>query len=158
MMKQSTSSLAMVPKRNVLSRRQGVTVLEWLMLLGLVFGFGVVLVTGAMRAPMMKKAQQTRTELEEIERALLEGADEKNWQVGKEVEFDDLRPLIRKKFKRMLKEGRDPLGNAYGLFEVGSLPGVPDASYERFEEVVPDGFWTPYGPASEKRPALDRDF
>jgi len=128
------------------------------MLLGLVIGFGVVLVTGALRAPMMKKAQQTRTELEEIERAMAVAAADQGWENGRDVRFDELRPVVRKKFKRLLKEGADPLGNGYERLVVGQLPGVPDASFERFSEVVPDGFWSPYGPASEVRPALEREF
>ena len=128
------------------------------MLLGLVVGFAVLLLVGALRAPMMKKAQKTRTELEEIERALVVTARQMRWEDGRPVSFDELKPEIRKKFKRLLESGTDPLDNAYAGLVVGQLPGVPEESFAEFLEVVPDGFWEPYGAEGETRKAIFRDY
>lgn len=157
-MNPSVSLLPELSGREARRRRQGVTRLEWLMLLGLVVGFAVLLVAGALRSPMMKKAQKTRTELEEIERALVVTAREKRWQDGRAVDFEELKPEIRKKFKRLLEGGSDPLGNAYEGIVVGQLPGVPEDSFGEFSEVVPDGFWEPYGSAAEARMGIPRDY
>ena len=128
------------------------------MLLTILCLFAVVLVAGARREETVEDARSIRTELEEIERSMIVLAERNGWEDGREVTIDELLPEVRTKFKRLHKTKADALGNAYGPFWIGQLPGLPDASHAELDGKVSAGYWDPYGKQSESRDGIYRNY
>lgn len=128
------------------------------MLLTILCGFAVVLVVGAMREETVRTAHSIRTELEEIERSMVVLAEKNDWEDGREVTMQDLLPEVRSKFKRLHRTEADALGNPYGPFRIGLLPGVPAASFTELEGKIDPGYWNPFARQGDTREGIYREF
>ena len=73
------------------------------------------------------KADRLQRELEAIELAVAELAEERELESGTEVAFEDYGPYLRKAGlpKRLREEGKDQLGASFGPQRVGE-PAVAD--------------------------------
>lgn len=106
----------------------------------------------------MDAARSIRTELEEIERAMVVLAERNDWEDGREVTIEDLMPELRSKFKRLHRTKADVFGNPYGPFRIGMLPGVPDASFVELDGKIDPGYWNPFSKQSDSREGIYREF
>jgi len=128
------------------------------MLLTILFGFAAVLIAGARREDTVEAARSIRSELEEIERSMVVLAEKNDWEDGREVTIENLMPEVRSKFKRLHKTKADVLGNPYGPFRIGLLPGVPDQSFVDLDGKIDPGYWDPYSKHSDTREGIYREF
>lgn len=122
----------------------GMTFLEWLALAALVAGFGVVLATGAKRAPMVDDARTLKNELEEIDRAIR--VAETSGQKPADGVWDppEFLPLLREKFTRLRESGLDPFGNPYPPVPAGARPTVAPQTLQSLQGQLDPSFWRPF--------------
>lgn len=123
---------------------RGMTVWEWLAILGLAACFGYVLAEGARRAPVVDKARVLKNDLEEIDRAIREaeaGGGRPEDGVWDPAEF---RPLVREKFQRIREQGVDPFGHPFAPVPYQGRPMVPPATTLELAGVVHESFWSPF--------------
>ena len=123
------------------------TVWEWLAILAVVIGFGVVLNTGYRRAPQVNDARTLKNELEEIDRVIRKAEAAGSKPADGSWDPPEYLPLVREQFTRMRETGNDPFGNPYPPVPLGCRPAVAEETIAALGTTIDATFWSPFPPA-----------
>jgi type II secretory pathway pseudopilin PulG len=130
-------------KRSALSHQQrlgGFSLLELLMVIGLIGLLAFVLLPGRQRAGLQEKARQAREDLHELHTAVEAVRMHSPAPDGVPVSHATLKPYL-KKGSRLAEAPIDPFGNPYHNLIFGQKPRISTQTEEYLKNVLPAGFW-----------------
>ena len=128
---------------NPLRRRGGFTLVEIMIVAGVISLLAAIAVPGFMRARKRTQATRILEDLRLIDAAISQYAVETNKVAGSHPVFSDLQPYL-KKGSPLYNTSRNVLGHRYRNFTVDSLPRVPNRSMTALSDVADTAFWSPY--------------
>src|SRR6476620_11862759 len=127
------------------TRRAGFTLVEIMIVVGIISLLAVLALPGLLRARKRAQASRVKDDLRLIEAAVDQYAIETQRQPGWVVSVPDWTAYLKKE-TLLCTTGKDLLGHDFGPQTVDQIPTVPSASYAQLADVADDGFWAPYTP------------
>ena len=131
--------------RSQLTRPAGFTLVEIMIVVGIITLLAALALPGMLRARKRAQASRVKDDLRLIEAAVDQYAIETQRQPGAVVSVPDWTAYLKKE-TQLCTTGRDVLGHDYGTQTVDQIPIVPSATYAALSDVADDGFWVPFGP------------
>ena len=131
--------------RSQLTRPAGFTLVEIMIVVGIITLLAALAIPGFLRARKRAQAPRVKDDLRLIEAAVDQYAIETQRQPGAIVSVADWTACL-KKGTQLCTTGKDVLGNDFGSQTVDQIPIVPPATYAVLSDVADDGFWAPFGP------------
>src|SRR6476620_11563382 len=135
------------------TRRAGFTLVEIMIVVGIISLLAVLALPGMLRARKRAQATRVKDDLRLIEAAVDQYAIETQRQPGWVVSVPDWTAYLKKE-TLLCTTGRDVLGHDFGAQTVDQIPTVPSATYAQLADVADDGFWAPYTPSDGHRPKI----
>ena len=127
------------------TRRAGFTLVEIMIVVGIITLLAVLALPGMLRARKRAQASRVKDDLRLIEAAVDQYAIETQRQSGAVVSVTDWTAYLKKE-TLLCTTGKDLLGHDFGSQTVDQIPIVPSATYVTLSDVADDGFWAPFGP------------
>ena len=126
-------------------RRAGFTLVEIMIVVGIIALLAVLALPGLLRARKRAQASRIKDDLRLIEAAVDQYAIETQRQPGAVVSVTDWTAYLKKE-TQLSTTGKDVLGHDFGSQTVDQIPIVPPETYAALSDVADDGFWAPFGP------------
>ena len=127
------------------TRRAGFTLVEIMIVVGIISLLAVLALPGLLRARKRAQASRVKDDLRLIEAAVDQYAIETQRQPGAVVSVTDWTAYLKKE-TLLCTTGKDMLGHDFGSQTVDQIPIVPSATYAALSDVADDGFWAPFTP------------
>ena len=124
-------------------RRSGFSLLEVLMVIGIIALVASIAVPNYQRVRRRSQATKILNDLKLIDSAVEAYALEFNKTHGAAVSFDDLRPYL-KQGSQIYQAGADLFGNVYGPYSVDYIPKVSNVTFNQLSDVADASFWSPF--------------
>lgn len=131
--------------RNIRTRSAGFTLVEIMIVVGIITLLASLAVPGMLRARKRAQASRIKDDLRLIEAAVDQYAIETQRQPGWIVSVSDWTAYLKTE-TQLWTTGKDLLGHDFGSQTVDQTPIVPPQTYAALSDVADDGFWAPYGP------------
>ena len=131
--------------RSQLTRPAGFTLVEIMIVVGIITLLAALAIPGFLRARKRAQASRVKDDLRLIEAAVDQYAIETQRQPGAIVSVADWTAYL-KQGTQLCTTGKDVLGNDFGSQTVHQIPIVPPATYAALSDVADNGFWAPFGP------------
>lgn len=129
----------------IAGRRHGFTLLEVLIVVGIIALIAAIAVPAYQRMRKRTQAVMVKEDLRMIDDSIGQWAFENNKAGGATVVFDSLKPYLKVN-SPLYSTGADLFGNLYGpTFTVSTYPKPPLATYQTLSDAVDSTFWSPYG-------------
>lgn len=130
--------------RHAAWRPRGFTLLEIMIVLGLVALAAILAIPSYQRARKRTQAVSVKSDLKILDDALAQWAVEFNKANGATADFSALRPYI-KPATPLYVTGADVFGNVFGpTFTVGAPLCPPAATFEALSDIAEPAFWSPF--------------
>jgi prepilin-type N-terminal cleavage/methylation domain-containing protein len=127
------------------TRRAGFTLVEIMIVVGIITLLAVLALPGLLRARKRAQASRVKDDLRLIEAAVDQYAIETQRQPGAVVSVTDWTAYLKKE-TLLCTTGKDLLGHDFGSQTVDQIPIVPSETYAALSDVADDGFWAPFAP------------
>ena len=127
------------------TRRAGFTLVEIMIVVGIISLLAVLALPGLLRARKRAQASRVKDDLRLIEAAVDQYAIETQRQPGAVVSVTDWTAYLKRE-TLLCTTGKDLLGHDFGPQTVDQIPTVPSATYAQLADVADDGFWAPFTP------------
>jgi prepilin-type N-terminal cleavage/methylation domain-containing protein len=128
-----------------LTRRAGFTLVEIMIVVGIITLLATLALPGLLRARKRAQASRVKDDLRLIEAAIDQYAIETQRQPGAVVSVSDWTAYLKKE-TQLCTTGKDVLGHDFGAQTVDQIPIVPSETYAALADVADDGFWAPFVP------------
>jgi prepilin-type N-terminal cleavage/methylation domain-containing protein len=128
-----------------LTRRAGFTLVEIMIVVGIITLLATLALPGLLRARKRAQASRVKDDLRLIEAAVDQYAIETQRQPGAFVSVSDWTAYLKKE-TQLCTTGKDVLGHDFGAQTVDQIPIVPSETYAALADVADDGFWAPFVP------------
>jgi prepilin-type N-terminal cleavage/methylation domain-containing protein len=128
-----------------LTERAGFTLVEIMIVVGVIALLAVLALPGAIRARKRAQASRVKDDLRLIEAAVDQYSVETYRQPGAVVSVADWTAYLKKE-THLCTTGQDVLGHDFGPQTVDQIPTVPPETYTQLADVADDGFWAPFSP------------
>jgi len=126
-----------------LNRHTGFTLVEIIIVIGVITLLAAIAVPGFLRARRRAQASQVKGDLRLIEAAVDQYAIDTNKPSGALVEVPDWTAYV-KPGTRLYTTGEDVIGNDFGPQTVDEMPMVPFETYIELGDIADDAFWEPF--------------
>ena len=127
------------------TRRAGFTLVEIMIVVGIITLLAVLALPGLLRARKRAQASRVKDDLRLIEAAVDQYAIETQRQSGSVVSVTDWTAYLKKE-TLLSTTGKDVLGHDFGSQTADQIPIVPSETYAALSDVADDGFWAPFAP------------
>ena len=127
------------------TRRAGFTLVEIMIVVGIITLLAALAIPGFLRARKRAQASRVKDDLRLIEAAVDQYAIETQRQPGAVVSIADWTAYLKKE-TLLCTTGKDLLGHDFGAQTVDQIPIVPSETYAALSDVADDGFWAPFVP------------
>jgi len=127
------------------TRRAGFTLVEIMIVVGIITLLAALAIPGFLRARKRAQASRVKDDLRLIEAAVDQYAIETQRQPGAVVSIADWTAYLKRE-THLCTTGRDVLGHDFGAQTVDQIPIVPSETYAVLSDVADDGFWAPFAP------------
>ena len=127
------------------TRRAGFTLVEIMIVVGIISLLAVLALPGLLRARKRAQASRVKDDLRLIEAAVDQYAIETQRQPGAVVSVTDWTAYLKRE-TLLCTTGKDLLGHDFGSQTVDQIPIVPSETYAALSDVADDGFWAPFTP------------
>ena len=127
------------------TRRAGFTLVEIMIVVGIITLLAALAIPGFLRARKRAQASRVKDDLRLIEAAVDQYAIETQRQPGEVVPVADWTAYLKRE-TQLCATGKDVLGHDFGSQTVDQIPTVPPATYATLSDVADDGFWAPFAP------------
>jgi len=127
------------------TRRAGFTLVEIMIVVGIITLLAVLALPGLLRARKRAQASRVKDDLRLIEAAVDQYAIETQRQPGSVVSVADWTAYLKTE-THLCTTGKDVLGHDFGSQTVDQIPIVPSETYAALSDVADDGFWAPFAP------------
>jgi prepilin-type N-terminal cleavage/methylation domain-containing protein len=124
-------------------RRFGFTLVEIMIVVGVIALLAAIATPGFLRARKRTQASRVLEDLRLIDHAIDQYAVETNKLAGMHPTFTDLKVYVKTN-ARLYNTGRDIFNRRYGPFTVDSSPHVPVRTFNALSDVADTDFWSPY--------------
>jgi len=131
--------------KSKISRRHGFSLIEIMIAVTLITLISAIAVPNLFRARKRSQATHILEDLRIIDNAIDQYAVENDKSPTAAVEWNDLKPFIKKGTRLAEGNSTDVLGNYFihGVIQDGV--SISRASYENLQDIIPAEFWSPYG-------------
>ena len=126
------------------SSRAGFTLIEVVLVIGIILMMIVILVPGLLHNSRRKHANAVRFEMKLLDCALQQYALQTEKKSGVAVTFEDLKKHLPPDSRLVKTNGIDSLGNPFVKFVVGTPIRVPTKSAQQLDSVADPAFWADY--------------
>jgi prepilin-type N-terminal cleavage/methylation domain-containing protein len=133
-----------MPLLSAVRARRGFTIIEIIVVVIIIALMLIIIVPHIFNEAKVRKAEQVRKDLVELNTAVEHFALDNGKVAGAEVQYDDIRKYLDPKGNAYRGNGRDVFGNEYGPFMVGSPPLVPVDTAQKLSGVAGPEFWSPF--------------
>ena len=127
-----------------LTARAGFTLVEIMIVVGIITLLAAIAVPGFLRARKRAQASRVKDDLRLID-AAVEQYPLETHKPGSVVSVADWTAFLKKE-TQLCTTGKDVLGHDFGPQTVDQIPTVPPETYAQLADVADDGFWAPFGP------------
>ena len=127
------------------TRRAGFTLVEIMIVVGIITLLAALAIPGFLRARKRAQASRVKDDLRLIEAAVDQYAIETQRQPGSVVSVADWTAYLKTE-THLCTTGKDVLGHDFGSQTVDQIPTVPPETYAQLADVADDGFWAPFTP------------
>lgn len=124
-------------------RRGGFTLVEIMIVVGIIALLAAICVPGFLRARKRSQATIVLEDLRLLDHAIDQYAIDTGKPSGMHPVFSDLKDYLKRN-ERLYNTGRDLFNRRYGPFTVDSLPTVPRRTLTALSDVADTAFWSPY--------------
>ena len=124
--------------------RTGFTLIEVILVLGIILMFIVILVPGLVHSSRRNHAKAVRYEMKLLDKALHQYALQTGKKTGAPATFEDLKKYLDPQSRLVKFKGRDSMGNPFGAFVVDTPIKVPAQSARSLDSVADPAFWADY--------------
>jgi prepilin-type N-terminal cleavage/methylation domain-containing protein len=124
-------------------RRFGFTLVEIMIVVGVIALLAAIATPGFLRARRRTQATRVLEDLRLLDHAIDQYAVETNQAAGMNPVFSDLKVYVKSN-TRLYNTGRDIFNRRYGPFTVDNLPQVPRRTFIALSDVADTDFWSPY--------------
>jgi len=124
-------------------RRFGFTLVEIMIVVGVIALLAAIAAPGFLRARRRTQATRVLEDLRLLDHAIDQYAVETNQAAGMNPVFSDLKVYVKSN-TRLYNTGRDIFNRRYGPFTVDNLPQVPRRTFIALSDVADTDFWSPY--------------
>src|SRR5205814_10472044 len=128
-----------------LKERAGFTLVEIMIVVGVIALLAALALPGMLRARKRAQASRVKDDLRLIEAAVDQYAIETQRLPGSVVSVPDWTAYLKRE-THLCTTGRDVLGHDFGAQTVDQIPTVPPETYAQWADVPDDGFWAPFTP------------
>ena len=125
------------------SRKRGFSLIEVLMVIGIIALLASIAVPSYQRARRRSQALRILDDLKVIDSALEQYALEFNKSHGATATFTDLQPYF-KPGSALRITCADLFGYAYGPYSVDFIPKLGDPTFNQLSDVAEPAFWSPF--------------
>jgi prepilin-type N-terminal cleavage/methylation domain-containing protein len=133
--------------RNIQRRRGGFTLVEIMIVVGVIALLAAIAVPNWVRSRKRTQATRILEDLRVLDHAVDQYAIDNSKTGGANPTFTDLRAYV-KAGTVLYSTGADLFGDSYGPFTVDSSPHVPQGAFNSLSDVAPHTFWSPYSEAA----------
>jgi prepilin-type N-terminal cleavage/methylation domain-containing protein len=127
------------------TRRAGFTLVEIMIVVGIITLLAALAIPGFLRARKRAQASRVKDDLRLIEAAVDQYAIETQRQPGAVVSIADWTAYLKRE-TQLCTTGKDLFGHDFGSQTVDQIPIVPSETYAALSDVADDGFWAPFVP------------
>jgi prepilin-type N-terminal cleavage/methylation domain-containing protein len=124
-------------------RRGGFTLVEIMIVVGIIALLAAICVPGFLRARKRSQATIVLEDLRLLDHAIDQYAIDTGKPSGMHPVFSDLKDYLKRN-ERLYNTGRDLFNRRYGPFTVDSSPTVPRRTLTALSDVADTAFWSPY--------------
>jgi prepilin-type N-terminal cleavage/methylation domain-containing protein len=128
-----------------LTARAGFTLVEIMIVVGIITLLAALALPGMMRARKRAQASRVKDDLRLIDAAVDQYALETHKPAGSVVSVTDWTAYLKQE-THLCTTGKDVLGHDFGAQTVDQIPIVPPETYAQLADVADDGFWAPFSP------------
>jgi prepilin-type N-terminal cleavage/methylation domain-containing protein len=128
-----------------LTARAGFTLVEIMIVVGIITLLAALALPGMMRARKRAQASRVKDDLRLIDAAVDQYALETHKPPGSVVSVTDWTAYLKQE-THLCTTGKDVLGHDFGAQTVDQIPIVPPETYAQLADVADDGFWAPFSP------------
>jgi prepilin-type N-terminal cleavage/methylation domain-containing protein len=126
-----------------LTARAGFTLVEIMIVVGIITLLAALALPGMMRARKRAQASRVKDDLRLIDAAVDQYALETHKPAGSVVSVTDWTAYLKQE-THLCTTGKDVLGHDFGAQTVDQIPIVPPETYAQLADVADDGFWAPF--------------